>query len=146
SGRSSYKNFTGLLKAFSETGLYRSFDLLVLGGGPLSQEEMDLMAQLGLTDSIISIPIATDGLLAEAYAAAKLLVYPSFWEGFGLPPLEAMAAGCPVLASDKGPIREVSRDGPLYFDPEDQDSFNLALLRAVDDDELCKQAIERGRQ
>ena len=99
SGRSVYKNFTGLLKAFRESGLYRSFDLLVLGGGPLTPEEVDLIAQLGLTDSIISIPVASDSLLAEAYAGAKLFVYPSLWEGFGLPPLEAMAAGCPVLAS-----------------------------------------------
>jgi glycosyltransferase involved in cell wall biosynthesis len=96
--RAPYKKFDGMLKAFHETRLHDLFDLLMLGGGPLMQEEMDLMAQLSVTDSIISIPIATDALLAEDYAA-KLLVYPSLWEGFGLPPLEAMAAGCPVLAS-----------------------------------------------
>ena len=143
--RFSYKNFTGLLRSFSRTGLHRVLDLLVLGGGPLNQDERQLIAQLGVSDSIINIPIASDALLAEAYAGAKLFVYPSLWEGFGLPPLEAMAIGCPVLASDKGAIREVSQDGPLYFDPEDEDSFDLALLRAIDDDEARKRAVERGR-
>ena len=145
-GRSAYKNFTGLLKAFSATGLHRSLDLLVLGGGPLAQEERDLIARLGVTGSIISVPTASETLLAEAYAGAKLFVYPSLWEGFGLPPLEAMDAGCPVLASDKGAIKEISQNGPFYFDPDDQDSFNLALLRAVDDEDARKQAVERGRE
>ncbi len=146
SGRSVYKNFTGLLKAFRESGLYRSFDLLVLGGGPLTPEEVNLIAKLGLAGSIIGIPVASDGLLAEAYAGAKLFVYPSLWEGFGLPPLEAMAAGCPVLASRSSSIPEVCRDAPFYFDPADQSSFACALLRAINDEEERQQAIQRGRE
>lgn len=144
--RAGYKNFKGLLEAFRETGLYHSFDLLALGGEPLTQEEADLIAQLGLTGSIISVPAASDSLLAEAYAGAKLFVYPSLWEGFGLPPLEAMSVGCPVAASHISAIPEVCHDAPFYFYPADEDSFNSALLRGINDDEARQRAIERGRE
>ncbi len=144
--RAPYKNFDGLLKAFHETKLYDSFDLLVLGGGPLTQEEMNLTAQLGLAESVVSIPRASDQLLAEAYAAAHLFVYPSLWEGFGFPPLEAMVAGCAVLASNTSSMPEVCRDAPFYFNPADQGCFQRALLRAVNDEDARRRAIERGRE
>ena len=146
SGRFSYKNFTALLQAFGETGLYRCFDLLLLGGGPLTEEELQLISHLGLTDSIISVPTASDALLAESYAGAKLFVYPSLWEGFGLPPLEAMAAGCPVLACNIASLPEICRDAPFYFEPEDQASLTGALLHAVSDENARQRAIKRGRE
>jgi glycosyltransferase involved in cell wall biosynthesis len=142
--RAPYKNFDGLLTAFHETRLHDSFDLLVLGGGPLTHKEVELAAKLGVAGSIISIPRASDQMLAEAYGRAKLFVYPSFWEGFGLPPLEAMAAGCPVLASNTSAIPEVCLDAPFYFDPQDQASFNHALLYAINDQEARREAIEKG--
>ena len=144
--RASFKNFTGLLRAFYETGLKDSMDLLVLGGGPLTVEEKDLIARWKLSDSVITMPRANDGLLAEAYAGARLLVYPSWSEGFGLPPLEAMTLGCPVLATNRPSVPEICQDAPFYFDPADQAAFNEALLRAVNDDEGRRQAVERGRK
>lgn len=144
--RAVYKNFHGLLKAFRETGLHESLDLLVLGGGPLTPEEATTVAQLELGDSIIRIPSVHDELLAEAYAAAALFVYPSLWEGFGFPPLEAMNAGCAVVASNASSIPEVCRDAPFYFNPADQDSFSDALLRGVNDEAARKHAIDRGRE
>src|SRR5271157_48518 len=144
--RTCYKNFTGLLQAFCETGLHESLDLLVLGGGPLTAEERALMADLKLSDCVVSIEEVSDTLLGEAYAGAKLFVYPSLWEGFGFPPLEAMAAGCPVLASNTSSIPEVCLDAPFYFDPQDQASFNRALLCAINDEEARRQAIEKGNK
>ena len=142
--RAPYKNFNALLKAFHDTGLHHSLDLLVLGGGPLTAEERALMAYLNLSDCVMSIPEVSDNLLGEAYAAATLFVYPSLWEGFGFPPLEAMAAGCPVLASNTSSIPEVCLDAPFYFDPQDQAAFNSALLCAINDEEARRQAIEKG--
>jgi glycosyltransferase involved in cell wall biosynthesis len=142
--RPSYKNFDGLLQAFRESGLHNSLDLLVLGGGPLTASELDLVARLNLDKAIVSIPRVSDELLAEAYAAAKLFVYPSFSEGFGFPPLEAMAAGCPVLTSRTSSIPEVCLDAPFYFDPYDQASFTRALEDAVHDEDARKRSIERG--
>jgi len=144
--RASFKNFNGLLRAFYETGLKDSMDLLVLGGGPLTADEKDLIAEWKMTDSVICIPRVSDGLLAEAYAGARLFVYPSWNEGFGFPPLEAMTLGCPVLATNRSSVPEICHDAPFYFDPADQESFNDALLRAVHDEDDRKQAVERGRK
>jgi glycosyltransferase involved in cell wall biosynthesis len=144
--RASFKNFNGLLRAFYETGLKDSMDLLVLGGGPLTADEKDLIAEWKMSDSVISIPRVSDGLLAEAYAGATLFVYPSWNEGFGFPPLEAMTLGCPVLATNRSSVPEICHDAPFYFDPADQESFNDALLRAVHDEDDRKQAVERGRK
>ena len=142
--RARYKNFEGLLKAFHETGLHQSFDLLALGGGALTPAEEKLIASLGIGRSVICLPLVSDELLAEAYAGAKLFVYPSFSEGFGFPPLEAMSANCPVLASRVSSIPEVCRDAPFYFDPADQHCFQDALLRAINDDE--RGTGDRARQ
>jgi len=144
--RAAYKNFNGLLQAFHDTGLKDSLDLLVLGGGPLTPEQRALIGKLGLTDSVISMPVVSDGVLAEAYSGAKLFVYPSLYEGFGFPPLEAMSVGCPVLASHTSSIPEVCLDAPFYFDPRDQASFTRALLDAVNNEEARRQAIEKGSE
>lgn len=144
--RAAFKNFDALLQAFRDSGLSDSLDLLVLGGGPFTAQEKLRIANLGLNDCVIGFPAVSDELLAEAYARAKLFIYPSLNEGFGLPPLEAMSLGCPVLASDIPAIREVCRDAPFYFDPQDQGSFNRELLRAVNDKGARHHAIERGKQ
>ena len=144
--RDVFKNFHGLLQVFHEAGLGRSFDLLVVGGGAFSVEEKARIARLGLEDSLVHLPRVTDAILAEAYAGAKLFVYPSFNEGFGFPPLEAMSLGCPVLASNTSSIPEVCHDAPFYFDPNDQESFRRELLRAINDEPARQQAIERGKK
>jgi len=144
--RPGYKNFHGLVHAFHQTKLYESLDLLLLGGMPLSPRESAFLAKLGLSDSVVCLPKVSDKLLAEAYAGARLFVYPSFNEGFGFPPLEAMSLDCPVLASRISSIPEVCGDAPFYFDPHDQDSFNRELLRAVSDEAARQACIERGKQ
>jgi glycosyltransferase involved in cell wall biosynthesis len=142
--RAAYKNFDGLLQAFYNAGLKDSLDLLVLGGGLLTRQQEALIGKLGLTDNVISLPVVSDDILAEAYAGARLFVYPSLCEGFGFPPLEAMSVGCPVLASHTSSIPEICQDAPFYFDPQDQASFTRALLQAIKDEDARRQAIERG--
>ena len=88
--RALYKNFRALLQAFHDSGLYREFDLRLVGGGPLAPEDARLIAELGLTQTIIHREGVDDAFLAEAYSGARLLAYPSLSEGFGLPPLEAI--------------------------------------------------------
>lgn len=146
SGRSLYKNFGGLLRAFRDTRLNETLDLLVFGGGPLTTDERELIANLGIRESVVAIPIADDGLLAEAYAGARLLAYPSLFEGFGLPPLEAMHLGCPVLACNASSLPEICGDAPFYFEPGQPRSLSDALLRAVDDTPARAVATERGRR
>jgi glycosyltransferase involved in cell wall biosynthesis len=144
--RATFKNFAGLLRAFHETRLQDSLDLLVLGGGPLTVQEKAQIDSLEMSDCIVNLPLVSDELLAEAYAGAKLFVYPSLNEGFGFPPLEAMSLGCPVLASRVSSIPEVCGDAPFYTDPVDQNAFNRTLWRAVSDEVARQQAVERGRE
>ena len=143
--RAAFKNFRGLLQAMHDAAVQDSVDLLVLGGGELTGEEKTLISSLGLGSSVVIIPKVSDELLAEAYAGAKLFVYPSLNEGFGIPPLEAMSLGCPVLASRGGSIPEVCGDAPFYFDAADQGSFARELLRALNDESAREQAVRAGK-
>ena len=144
--RAWFKNFEGLLHAFREAGLQDSFDLLTLGGGPLTPAEKELIDKLELSGCVVSLPRVSDELLAEAYTGAALFVYPSHNEGFGFPPLEAMSADCPVLASRIPSTLEVCQDAPMYFDPKDQESFRRELLRALNNSEARQRSITRGRE
>jgi glycosyltransferase involved in cell wall biosynthesis len=142
--RAPYKNFNTLLRAFRDTGLHKSMRLLAGGGGALTTEERALARQLEIASRLVVLPQMTDTLLAEAYAAATLFVYPSFFEGFGFPPLEAMAAGCPALVSNTSSLPEICRDAPFYFDPQDQGSLERALLQATMDEPARRRARENG--
>ncbi|HTV66375.1 MAG TPA: glycosyltransferase family 1 protein [Bryocella sp.] len=144
--RAKFKNFGGLLQAFRDSRLYDSLDLLLLGGKAITPRERTLITKLGLSDCVVCLPKVSDEVLAEAYAGARLFVYPSFNEGFGFPPLEAMSLGCPVLASGVSSIPEVCRDAPFYFDPTDQDSFCRELLKASNDETARRRSVMRGRE
>jgi glycosyltransferase involved in cell wall biosynthesis len=129
--RHSYKNCLALIEAFSESRLYKDFDLLLVGGGPLNKAESKLIQRLGIAAAIRQKPVASDGELAELYAEASLFVYPSLYEGFGFPPLEAMSMGCIILASRSSSIPEVCGDVPYYFDVCDQASLARMLVGAI---------------
>lgn len=146
--RARYKNFDALLRAFRVTHLHRSMQLVVAGGGDLTAEEQALVRQLEIESRVVVFPEITDAVLAEAYAMATLLVYPSLCEGFGFPPLEAMAAGCPALVSNTSSLPEICRDAPFYFDPtapeQDERSLAQALLLATANDAARRRARQRG--
>jgi glycosyltransferase involved in cell wall biosynthesis len=91
------------------------------------------------------------GFVAEAhlpalYARARALVFPSLAEGFGLPLLNAMAVGCPVLCSDRPPMSDVVAEAALRFDPEDPDDLARALERVLDEPDLVERLITLGRE
>jgi len=144
--RGYHKNFLPLLQAFRDSRLCEDYDLFALGGGPLTLEQRSRIRALRLEAAVRCVPQVTDEFLAEAYAAATLFVYPSLAEGFGWPPLEAMALGCPVAASNASAIPEVCRDAPFYFDPCDVGSIARALVEAVIDEPVRRHAITRGRE
>ena len=143
--RPGFKNFDGLLRAFHDSKLHEELDLLVLGGQPFTDGERALMKRLGLDECVTHVGKVTDEVLAEAYAHARVFVYPSFNEGFGLPMLEAMSLNCPVLASRIASTEEICGDAPFYFDIDDQNSFSSGLVQAVNTTEARERAVERGR-
>jgi glycosyltransferase involved in cell wall biosynthesis len=126
--RSDYKNFSGLVKAFSSSlRLKFDFDIIAFGGGNFSKSEKTLIKSLGFDDSQIKHFDGDDNLLAFLYKNAKAFIYPSLYEGFGIPPLEAMASNCPVIVSDRSSIPEVVGNAGVYFNPDCIDDMTEAI-------------------
>lgn len=142
--RSPVKNFTGLLHAFAASPLLRSSCRLVcVGGGDFTAEEGRRLQELKVQDLVCHIS-ADDGELAALYAYAEAFVYPSFYEGFGLPLLEAMRCGCPVACSRASSMPEIAGDAACYFDPEDEGSIRSVLEHIVEDSTFRGELVKRG--
>lgn len=139
-----YKNFLGLLEAILRSGIHHSYSLLALGGGPPSIEEINYINHHSLQNVVRIIPEAPAALLAESYFSASLLVYPSFYEGFGLPPLEAMQMGCPVLAARNPATYEICGDAAFFFDPYSLEEFSEQLKVSLSDSTMRKTLVNRG--
>jgi glycosyltransferase involved in cell wall biosynthesis len=92
----------------------------------------------------VALGRVSDAELRALYEGALCLIFPSRYEGFGLPPLEAMACGCPVLAARAGAVPEVCGDAALYFHPAAPRSLTLALMRLLDEAELASEMRRRG--
>ena len=142
-----YKNFGGLIEAYADGGLAANYDLVVLGGGEFSDVENREISGRGLSSFVLHWGYATKAILAEAYCRASLFVSPSFYEGFGLPPLEALSLGCPVLASDSGSVPEICGDAAMYFDPNHPGDLTRKLSEALNtpsSDARRKRGCERA--
>ena len=127
--RAGYKNFGLLLEAFFRSGLAGSYRLLAVGGGEFTAAERERIAELRLAGSVSVVPKAEDATLARAYRDAALFIYPSLYEGFGFPPLEAMSMGCPVLVNRTSSLPEICGDAAFYFDSCDADELSQSLDR-----------------
>jgi glycosyltransferase involved in cell wall biosynthesis len=142
--RGGYKNFAGLLEAFAASReINRRLDLVAFGGGAFSDDEHRAIRRFGLEARVRQVR-GDDEILNAHYEAAVAFVYPSRYEGFGIPPLEAMARGCPVACSDAGSIREVVGDAGAYFNPDDSGQLRSILERIVADREYADQLRVRG--
>jgi glycosyltransferase involved in cell wall biosynthesis len=145
--RRAYKNFERVLRAYaSRQSLRADFDLIVFGYDVFTPEEMESLRALDLKSPRVRRLTGNDALLGELYSGAVALIYPSLYEGFGIPPLEAMAYGCPVLCSDRSSIPEVVGDAGLYFDPESVDAIADAMERVATDTELRRNLSRRGSE
>jgi glycosyltransferase involved in cell wall biosynthesis len=118
-----HKNHARLFEAFARLRQTRPRLRLVLTGG--GHERLG-----ALPDGVESLGVVSATELASLYRRAACLVFPSLYEGFGLPPLEAMACGCPVAASNAGAIPEVCGDAAVLFDPRDEESMARAIVEA----------------
>ena len=145
--RGGYKNFASLLRAYAASGrLMKDFDLLAFGGGPINAKEAELIRQLGIPPENVRQVQGGDDVLAGLYRRAAAFVYPSLYEGFGIPPLEAMSFDCPVVCSNASSIPEVVGNAAMLFDPLSAEALGQALAAVVDDAGLRQALIERGRE
>ena len=105
---------------------------VVFVGDALTSELLSLAKTLGISDRVTQVPDASDELLEALYNRAVGLLYPSRFEGFGWPVIEAQACGCPVVCSNSGPLPETAGDAGLFRDPNDEAGFAADLLRLSD--------------
>ena len=144
--RAGYKNFTTLLKAYAASDyLKNAFDLVTFGPNPLTSDERQLIGNLKLTGHVKYESGSDDKLIAH-YQNAAAFIHPSTYEGFGIPLLEAMQFGCPVLCSDTTSMPEVAGDAANYFDPQSIDSMRFAIEKTVADSAEKALQIQRGHE
>lgn len=142
-----YKNFEGLLQAYAASPkLKNDFDLICFGSGEFTAKEKILLQRLGLSMGGVRKVSGDDDILAGYYKSASAFIYPSLYEGFGIPPLEAMSFNCPAVCSDVSSIPEIVGDAAELFDPYDPDSIRMAIERVVYDNALRERLISRGQE
>ena len=131
------KNRDGVLRIFA--GCKEQWNgLLVFVGEPLSETLRSLGGQLEVLDRIVEVPDATSELLEALYNCATALLFPSRFEGFGWPIIEAQACACPVICSDRPPLPEVAGDAGLIHPVEDEKSLSAEIIRMSNAEERAR--------
>jgi glycosyltransferase involved in cell wall biosynthesis len=142
------KDLPGLVRAFDRlAGDHGDVALVIAGGRGWGGDTLDETVKASpWTERIVRLGYVEDDRLRSVLAGASVLAYPSVYEGFGFPPLEAMAIGVPVVATAVGAIPEVVGDGALLIPPGDRDALAGALTDVLADEDLRDRLIERGRE
>lgn len=145
--RGHYKNFARLIHAYGVWSRRKEVSLVVVGQ-PWSDDEKWQLAELGIHDSVCLLTDVDDERLCQLYNQAVAFVYPSLYEGFGIPLLEAMACGCPVIASRIPSTTEVAGEYPIYFEPVEIASLLVAFDMALSEkrnSERVRMGIEHAK-
>lgn len=144
--RGLYKNFGTFLGAFVRVAPQTGGYLVAVGGeARLEPWQVDLLIRHRLEQRVRFVSAMDDDGLRVAYSGAAAFVFPSLAEGFGIPLLEAMASGAPIVASDIPVFREVAADAVLYFDPHDEEALADAMVRVLDEN-VRRDLVERGHK
>lgn len=145
--RAGYKNFETLARAFAKSrAMKEGMGLVCFGGGDFSAFERRLLKELKYAESQVQHFEGGDAILSSLYSNAELFVYPSLYEGFGIPPLEAMSCGCPVACSNTSSIPEVVGDAAELFDPEDLGSISMAIDNVLNSVTRKNILVKKGRK
>lgn len=143
--RSGYKNFNRLVESFRTSRLIHGhYKLVCFGGGKFSLEELGYFKKLGVADGSIIQLDGDDERLNDLYSNASIFVYPSIYEGFGIPLLEAMSNLCPVACSNSSSLPEVAGDAALFFDPLDTNSLTKSIEEILTSEVIRKKLIKNG--
>lgn len=140
--RSGYKNFLNFVKAMHPIlEADKTLQVVCTGGGIFKAEEIECMAEYA--DRFHQMN-CDERLLAAAYSNAECLVYPTMYEGFGFPTLEALACECPAVVSNTSSIPEVGGDAARYFDPYNVEDMTTQIYAVLSDSDLRQEMIQKG--
>ena len=142
-----YKNFNQLLYVLNyNKKLHKEFDLITFGGGKLTLSEKKLIEKLGLNYNKIVQIDGNENLLKNLYKQAEFFIYPSRYEGFGIPILESFSQQCPVICSNTSSFPEVAGDAAILFDPNDIASISKSIEMIINSEDLRQKLIKKGNE
>jgi glycosyltransferase involved in cell wall biosynthesis len=144
--RKRYKNFYSIIKAFKkDKDIYKNYKLICFGGGPLlTDEKKQLIEDNFDLKKIILYSNDDDKLLYKLYKSATALIYPSLYEGFGMPVVEAMSLGCPVICSNTSSLPEINGSNALSYSPYSEDELLKKMIEITQDKDLKKDVVSQG--
>ncbi len=145
--RDFYKNFDCLIRSLAPLlKKDKDFYLICAGGAPLKDNEVKQLKTFDVENKVLYYDI-DDNRLVQLYSHAQAFIFPSLYEGFGIPILEAFACGCPVLLNDIAVFHEVAEDAAIYFKADNEESTREAVLNIINDDQLkCRLKKDGGRR
>lgn len=141
--RSAYKNFKAMAEAFSLVAEKYKDVHLVCTSQAFTNEEKSLFSRLGILENVYAI-CADESDMQRLYRDAQMFVFPSLYEGFGMPILEAWSCGCPVVLSDASCFPEIAGDAGLYFNPSDIGEMASCIEKVLTDNDLRQELRRRG--
>ncbi|CAI0763550.1 glycosyltransferase family 4 protein [Serratia quinivorans] len=139
-----HKNFHGMIEAFIALNKENGVKLKIIGKASTSFSTMDFSEYLSTSDKVEFMGRVDDAQLIALYQNSLAFIFPSFYEGFGLPPLEAQACGCPVMSSNQASMPEVLKRSVLYFDPANIDDMTRVMEKIISDAEVRNDLISAG--
>lgn len=143
--RRGYKNYSNFISAYSNSRILRqNFKIIFFGGERVSNFDYEIIKRNKINPKNILFLNDKQTNLAFLYSNVAALIYPSFYEGFGLPIIEAMSFSCPVISSWGGSLKEIGGDGIEYFNPTDIDDISFKLEKILFSDETLKKQIKYG--
>ena len=141
--RASYKNFYFFVQALIPLFNADKELFLMCTGEEFTEEEFFFLSKLGIANKVKHV-FVTEKNLAEVYLNSIAFVFPSLYEGFGMPILEAFACGCPVICSDSSSFPEIAGEAAIYFEPKSKQSIYQSISNLLNDDDLRKNMIIKG--
>ncbi|PES17449.1 glycosyltransferase family 4 protein [Bacillus cereus] len=136
------KNFDLIIKTLEELANFN--EQIVIAGGQNSKVFSNTFVKKN--PNVKFVGYVTDEQLKSLYSKARAFIFPSYYEGFGLPPLEAMSLGCPVIASTAASIPEVCEEAALYFDPDSSVELKECISQIYEDDQIVEEMRNKGLQ
>ena len=143
--RERYKNGVFILNSMSNVLIKQKVSLVFAGGGKFNNTEKEVIHKLGIDDKVVQIDVS-DSELAYLYKNAECFVFPSKYEGFGFPILEAFAHECPVICSNSSSFPEIAEDAAQYFEIDNSDELERKVLDVLNNESLQNDLRERGKQ